>query len=554
MATPAPTSSARLARLLSGSPLREARFRVFYTGSVGTALGYTMQAAMAAWVMATLTPSALMVAMVQSASTVPFLLFGLIAGSLADIFDRRRVIIITQLVMLSATGALAVIEMTGLVGPVLVLLLTFACGAGFTFYLPAQQASVNDLVSRQDLPQAIALGAVAFNVARAVGPAIAGAMAAWYGSGSALLLSSLFFVPMIFGVRSVGTSEKSLPGIPETLWAGVLSGVRYARHSPAMRSLVLLNLTFTLCASALWALLPVIARDQLGLGPGGYGLLFGTFGAGAVASAVTMPQQLKQRGLETVVRLSILLWIAATLVVAATGYTVVALFGAFLAGAAWVGVLSSLSAGTQSTAPAWVRARAVSINLLAMQTGLAVGSVLWGMLASALDQVRAATALSAALLLLLHLLSQRVHVSLGSEADVTPFARLPELSVSSEPRPNDGPVLVQVEYRIDPENRAAFLEAIQAVEATRRRNGATSWRVFRDLEESDRFIERYVIASWAEYVRLRMRMTVADRMLQNRVVELQRKDVPTRISRYIGVDPREWTANAPTRPARGAGR
>ena len=185
-----------------------------------------------------------------------------------------------------------------------------------------------------------------------------------------------------------------------------------------------------------------------------------------------------------------------------------------------------------------MRARAVSINLLAMQTGLAVGSVLWGLLASALD-VRSATALSAALMLLLQLLSQRVRVQLGSEADVTPFARLPELAVSAEPRPNDGPVLVQVEYRIDPDKRGAFLEAIQAVEATRRRNGATSWRVFRDIEESDRFIERYVIASWAEYVRLRMRMTVADRMVQNRVVELQRKDVPTRISRYLGIDPQE---------------
>ena len=294
----------------------------------------------------------------------------------------------------------------------------------------------------------------------------------------------------------------------------------------------------------------MIARDQLGLGPGGFGLLFGTFGAGAVVSAVTMPSQLKRRGLETVVRASIILWVVATLVVAATGYAVVALTGAFLAGAAWVGVLSSLSAGTQSTAPAWVRARAVSINLLAMQTGLAAGSVIWGVLASALE-VQAATALSAGLMLLLQLLSHRVHVQLGSEADVTPFARLPELAVAAEPRPNDGPVLVQVEYRIDPDKRAAFLEAIQAVEATRRRNGATSWRVFRDIEEGDRFIERYVITSWAEYIRLRMRMTVADRMLQNRVVELQRKGVPTRISRYIGIDPQDLTRGAAMDPAPG---
>lgn len=536
MPTSAPTVAASLAKLLAASPLRNAPFRLFYTGSVGTALGYTMQASMAAWLMATLTPSAFMVALVQSASTVPFLLFGLIAGSLADIMDRRRLIVITQLIMLLATAILGAITVAGLAGPALVLVLTFLCGAGFTFYLPAQQSSINELVSRADLSRAVALGAVAFNVARAVGPAIAGAIAAWSGSGSALLASSLFFLLMILGVRSLGTAEKIVPGVPETLFAGVQSGLRYARHSPTMRSLVILNLSFTLCASALWALLPLVARDQLGLGPGGYGLLYGTFGAGAVVCALSIPDQLQKRSLNTVVRGSVLLWTGATLLVAATEITLVALFGAFWAGAAWVGVLASLSAGTQSAAPAWVRARAVSINLLAAQTGLAVGSILWGLLASAVA-VRMTFAASAALMLVLYAINHRVHVELGNEADVTPFAQLPDLAIAIEPLPNDGPVLVQVEYRIDEEQRPSFLRAIQAVEATRRRNGASSWRVFRDIGEDGRFVERYVITSWAEYVRLRMRMTMADRTLQDRVVELQRKGIPIRVSRLIGVNP-----------------
>ena len=535
MPTPATTVSSRIARFVAASPLRDGPFRLFYSGSIGTALGYTMQAAMAAWVMATLTPSALMVALVQSASTAPFLLFGLVAGSLADIMNRRRLIVGTQLVMLLSTALLGLIALTGLVGPVSLLLLTFICGAGFTFYMPAQQASINDLVTREDLPRAVALGAVAFNVARAIGPAIAGAIAAWFGSGSALLTSSLFFVVMIFGVRSLKPAEKNLPGVPETLFAGVQSGLRFAWHSPAMRSLVILNISFTVCASALWALIPLVARDQLGLGAGGYGLLYGTFGAGAVVSALAIPEQLQKRSLNTVVRASILLWIAATLLVAATTFTTVALIGALFAGAGWVGVLSSLSAGTQSTAPAWVRARAVSINLLSLQTGLAVGSLLWGVLAS-IAEVRLTIAISSAIMLLLYAINHRVHVKLGDEADVTPFAQLPELAVSVEPMPTDGPVLVQVEYRIDEEHRPAFLKAIQAVEATRRRNGAASWRVFRDVGEDERYVERYVVTSWAEYVRLRMRMTVADRMLQNRVMELQRKDTPIRVSRLIGVN------------------
>lgn len=535
MPTPATTVSSRIARFVAASPLRDGPFRLFYSGSIGTALGYTMQAAMAAWVMATLTPSALMVALVQSASTAPFLLFGLVAGSLADIMNRRRLIVGTQLVMLLSTALLGLIALTGLVGPVSLLLLTFICGAGFTFYMPAQQASINDLVTREDLPRAVALGAVAFNVARAIGPAIAGAIAAWFGSGSALLTSSLFFVVMIFGVRSLKPAEKNLPGVPETLFAGVQSGLRFAWHSPAMRSLVILNISFTVCASALWALIPLVARDQLGLGAGGYGLLYGTFGAGAVVSALAIPEQLQKRSLNTVVRASILLWIAATLLVAATTFTTVALIGALFAGAGWVGVLSSLSAGTQSTAPAWVRARAVSINLLSLQTGLAVGSLLWGVLAS-IAEVRLTIAISSAIMLLLYAINHRVHVKLGDEADVTPFAQLPELAVSVEPMPTDGPVLVQVEYRIDEEHQPAFLKAIQAVEATRRRNGAASWRVFRDVGEDERYVERYVVTSWAEYVRLRMRMTVADRMLQNRVMELQRKDTPIRVSRLIGVN------------------
>ncbi len=547
------TAAERLSRTLQASPLRHRPFRRFYIGSIGTALGYTMQAAMAAWLMATLTPSALMVALVQSASTAPFLLFGLIAGSLADIVDRRKVLVATQVVMFSATVLLGAITVLGLVGPASLLLLTLLCGLGFTFYMPAQQASINELVGRADLSRAVALGAVAFNVARAVGPAVAGAIAAWFGSGSALLAGALFFVLMIFGVTSLKSTERGIPGVPERLLSGVQSGLRYARHSQAMRSLVIMNLSFSVCASALWALLPVIARDQLGLGAGGYGILFGTFGTGAVVSALSIPTQLQRRSLNTVVRAAIVLWTAATLMVAATEIVAVALFGAFWAGAAWVGVLASLSAGTQSTAPAWVRARAVSINLLAVQSGLAIGSLLWGILASIVDTRLTLTA-SAVLMIVLYALNHRVHVELGDEADVTPFAQLPDLAIAVEPLPNDGPVLVQVEYRIDPESRPAFLRAIQAVEATRRRNGASSWRVFRDVGEDGRFVERYVIASWAEYVRLRMRMTIADRKLQDRVAGLQRRDVPIRVSRLIGVNPEDRPLQSPSHHAPGASR
>jgi len=524
-----------LSALFANSPLRLERFRLFYLGSVGTALGYTMQTTVAAWVMATLTTSELMVALVQTASTAPALLFGLMAGALADIVDRRRLILATQWMLLAATAILGGATLAGWVGPALLLVLTFLVGAGLSLYLPAQQASINDLVSRQDLPRAVALGAVAFNVARAIGPALAGGIAAWIGSGSALLASSLFFTVMIVAAQGLKKRERALPGVPETLFSGVMSGMRFARHSLAMRSLMIRNVTFSVCASAFWALLPVIARDQLQLGAGGFGLLSAGFGVGAITGALAIPGQLQRRSLNVVVTAGAMLWIVAIAVLAAVDIVAVAIAAAFAGGAAWVSVLASLSAGTQSSAPAWVRARAVSVNLVSNQASLAIGSALWGAVASAFG-TRAALATSALTLVLLLVIGRRARVAMGDEADVAPGAQLPELTIAVEPAPMDGPVLIQIEYRIAPEHREEFLRAIHDVEPVRRRNGASSWRVFRDLAEDGLFVERFIIASWAEYVRLRARATMTDRNIQHHVERLQRADQSVRVSRLIGID------------------
>jgi MFS family permease len=527
-------STSVFSRLLESSPLRHATFRNFYFGSIGVALGYTMQATVAAWLMATLTTSPLMVALVQTASTAPTLLFGLVAGTLADIVDRRRIIIVTLLTLFSAGLVLGAATIFGVVGPIGLLALTFVTGVGFTFYLPTQQASVNGLVSRNELSSAVALNAVAFNVARAAGPALAGALAAWAGTGIAFVVGAISFTGMFVPLLRWKGHERPLPGVPERLLSGVRIGLRYARHSVAMRSLIIRTLSFAVCASAFWALLPVIARDQLGLGAGGFGLLSAAFGTGAVVGALSIPRQLQNRPLNTVVTFGVLLWTLAAVLIAATSITGIAVVGALCAGVAWVSVLASLSAGTQSSAPAWVRARAVAMNIVAVQASLAIGSALWGALATAVG-THIALAASAGLMVILYLLYRRVRVSMGEEADVTTGVQLPDMAIHEEPLPDDGPVLIQIEYQIDPENRSAFLRAIHAIEATRRRNGATSWRVFRDLSAKGRIVERYIIASWAEYMRLRSRMTLADRRLQEQVVQLQREGVPVRISRFIGV-------------------
>ena len=527
--------SARVSQLFSESPLRHARFRLFYFGAIGTALGYTMQTTVAAWVMATLTPSEFMVALVQTASTAPALLFGLVAGALADIADRRRLILGTQVALLVATAILGAATLAGLASPGTLLALTFIVGVGLTLYLPAQSANVHDLVARDELPRAVALNAVAFNVARAVGPALAGGIAAWSGSGSALVLSAICFVPMILAARRLAKHERKVPGVPETVFSGVLSGLRFARNSPAMRPLLIRNVSFSLCASAFWALLPVVARDQLHLGAGGFGLLSAGFGIGAIVGALSMPGQLQRRSLNVVVTWATVLWVGAIALLAATDLVALAIVAASVGGAAWVSVLAGVSAGVQTSAPAWVRARAVSVNMVAMQVSLALGSALWGAAAS-LFAIRGALVGSAALMLLLLAFTWHRRVSMGEEADLAPGAQLPDLVLSAEPRPSDGPVLIQLDYRIDDERRAEFLRVIRGAESVRRRNGAISWRVFRDLEEDGRFVERFIVASWAEYIRSRSRATMADRNVQDRIEALQRSGVPVRISRLIGVD------------------
>jgi MFS family permease len=524
-----------LNQMMASSPLRHAPFRTFYVASVGVALGYTMQATMAAWLMAVMTPSEIMVALVQTMSTAPAILVGLAAGALSDIVERRHVILATQILFLAGTAILGFATIAGVMAPWALLLLTFVIGIGFTFYMPAQQASINDLVERGDVPKAVALGAIAMNVSRAIGPALAGLLTALISSGYAFLASALCFVGMIFVVRSWPPQTRALPGVPESLLTGIASGLRYVRHSSPMRAIVLRNFTFALCASSLYALLPVIARDQLHLDAGGFGILFGSFGAGAVVAAFNIPGALGKHSLQRMVLAASLLWVISTTLVAATEYQSLAMVGAFGAGASWVGVFASLGAGTQSAAPAWVRARAVAMSFVTVQAALAIGSVLWGVVAS-WQGTRVALLASAATFLVLLALHRRVRVRLGGDKDIMLSDQVPALGLSDEPEPDDGPVLIQIEYRIDPANRDAFLRAVRAIGPVRRRNGANSWRVFRDLAEEGLFVERYIISSWAEYVRLRSRMTIADRHIQQEIENYQREGVPVRVSRFLGVD------------------
>jgi len=264
-------------------------------------------------------------------------------------------------------------------------------------------------------------------------------------------------------------------------------------------------------------------------------VLFGCFGAGAVVAALNIPAALTRHSLHRMVLAASLLFVIACTLLAATDNAVLAMIGAFGCGASWVGVFASLSAGAQSAAPAWVRARTAAMSFVTVQAAMAIGSILWGLLAT-WRGTRVSLLAAAVTFLVLLAIHRRVRVRLGGDKDVLPGAQSNEIVVLEEPEPDDGPVLIQIEYRILPHSRDAFLRAMRWVGPVRKRNGASSWRVFRDLAEDGLFVERYIVSSWAEYVRLRSRMTIADRQLIDEISRHQREGVPIRVSRFLGVD------------------
>jgi MFS family permease len=532
MSSPTATEGSEPARR-SFDLLRQPAFRAFWIGAVGSNISIWIQATTVAWMVAALGSPALVVGMVQTAISLPALLFGLPAGVLADIADRRRVLLATQGALLLIALTLAALGFSGLAGAASLLVLAAALGTGIAFNMPTQQTLTNELVARVDVPRAVALGAVSFNVARAVGPALAGLLIGWITAGGVLLLSALLYGGMLrFAWQWRGSKASAGAWPAETLLSGVRSGLRYARHSPALRTQLLRTVTFILCASALWSLLPVVARDQLKMGAAGYGLLFSCLGVGAIVGALLMPTLLQRLSVNALIGRGTLLY-AATLGIVAVADSLWLAGPALLAsGAAWSWVMASITAATATSFPAWIRARALAAGMLVMQGGMALGGLLWGAAASAVDTLGALAA-AGALMALGFLLTRKREISLGTEADVTPSAHWPGEVVTFEPSPDDGPILVQIDYHIHPQHEEAFLRALYALGPTRRRDGAERWSVFRNLAAGGHFVERFVVESWAEHQRQRARATMADRELERAAQSYQRPDVSITVSRFL---------------------
>ena len=515
------TETGRVTRSASAwSALRHPVFRGFWIAVLASQIGTWMQNAGAAWLMASLAASPALVALMQTATSLPTFLFGLPAGALADVVDRRKLLLLTQSWMLGAALVLAVVTIAGVVTPALLLVLTFAIGIGVALTGPAWQATSPHLVPPEELPSAVALNGVAVNVGRAVGPAAGGLLLAAAGAGAVFLANAASFVGMLVAVGrwKPTTRERTLPA--ERLPGAVRAGLRYLRHSPPLRAVLVRTGLFVCGASALFALLPLVAKNELGLGSAGFGLLLAVLGVGAIGGAAVLPRLRARLAIDPLVVSSTVVFAGALVALALGESPWVAFPAMLLAGVAWISLMASVNVAAQTSTPRWVRARALGSYLLVFQGGLALGSVVWGVVA-ALTSVPTALLAAAAFLGAGLVAVPRFRLRRPREHDLTPY-QWPEPLVDGEPEHDSGPVLVTVEYRVDPDRAAEFVEVMRELGRTRRRDGAYRWGVYRDVADPERFVETFLVESWLEHLRQHERVTQADRLLEDDVQKLLR--------------------------------
>jgi predicted MFS family arabinose efflux permease len=528
------------------APFRHRTFAGMWSAQFVSNIGSWMQTVAAQWLMVTLTASATYVALVQTAASLPVVLFGVLAGAAGDLLDRRRFLLVTQGLMLIAAAALGALALAGLVTPWVLLALIFAVGSGQALTSPTWQVLQPELVPPDERQQAISLGSVNQNLARAIGPAIGGVVLAATSAGTVFLVNAATFLAVI-AVIAWWKGTRSAHALPrEHVGEAIRAGGRYVSSSPALRVILVRAALFIFFAASIWALLPLTAHSQLHLGSGGYGLLLGCVGLGAVGGAALLPRLRS--------------WLApgALLTVSSFGLAGVALVLGFVhvramvavalavGGLLWILALSTLNSLYQLTLPGWVKARGMSFYTIVFQGGNAIGSAVLGVTAEHLGLSRTFL-IAGAGLALGPVAGLRYRFQSISPLELQPAGDWPQPLLAAD-EPPGGPVMVTVEYRANEGFEDDLVAALEDARFSRRRTGASHWRVWQDAADPGRVVEQFVVASWSEHLRQHERVTVRDQERLDKIRSMTDPDHPTTVTHWTTPRPSAGSAGTERAP------
>jgi MFS family permease len=514
------------------SPFRYPVFRSVWIASLLSNFGSLIQSVGASWMMLSIAPSPDMVALVQASTALPIMLFSLVAGAIADNMDRRKVMVVAQIFMLVISVALALCAWAGLIGPWTLLLFTFAIGCGSAFFAPAWQASVGDMVPRTEVPGAVVLNSMGFNIARSVGPAIGGAIVAAAGAAAAFGVNAASYIALLVVLARWRRPPKTDALPSESLGIAMAAGIRYVAMSPHIRTVLLRSAVFGFGAISILALLPLVARDLLNGGPLVYGIMLGCFGIGAIFGAFLSGRLRQRLSAEWIVRLAFVGFALCALSLAVVWSPWQAGPALMVGGACWVLALSLFNVTVQLSTPRWVVGRALAIYQTATFGGMALGSWLWGLAADEYGPDRALL-ISCALMLVGALLGLKYALPEETSLNLDPLNRWKEPPLALELKPRSGPIVIMIEYVISEKDTHAFLDAMAERRRVRARNGARNWTLSRDLENPQSWMETYHLPTWVEYRRHNLRTTHADAVVGERIRALHSGSEPPRVHRMI---------------------
>jgi len=507
-------------------------FRRVWIASLLSNFGVLIGGVGAAWSMTQLTTHTDMVALVQTATMAPMMLFSLLAGAMADMYDRRRVVIVALLISFVGASSLTVLGFLHLTTPHLLLALTFLTGCGMALMGPAWQSSVGEQVPQAVLPNAIALNGISYNIARSFGPALGGAIVAAAGSTAAFGANACAYLPMLMVMLLWRRVQEPSRLPPERMGRAVVSGFRYVMHSPRIRVILIRTALVGLIGGVLSALMPVIARDLLGGGAETFGLMLGSFGVGAVLGAILLGWVRRKLDGETIARGGAVIMAAAIAIVGVSRSPYLTSPALVVAGCVWTQSVTVFNIGVQLSTPRWVAGRALSTFQTAIAAGIALGGWAWGSVA---QQTGVDTALFVASILMLGTALLGVWMKMPqddvSNAEAEDLLAEPEVNMALTHR--SGPIVVELEYRISAEDARTFHGLMQQVQLTRQRNGAYDWSIARDIAEPERWTERFTCPTWLEYLRQRNRATQAEREVQDRARALHMGPAPVQVRRML---------------------